>query len=251
MSDFTGKIVLVTGAASGMGQATAIAFARQGARVMVADVNEAGGAETVARIAAAGGTAAFQRTNVSNPEQVAALVEATVATFGRLDVAMNNAAILGPWTAIADHATADIHAVFDINVKGVVFGMRQQLAQFLKQGDGGVIINVASVQGYRVVFPGSSLYAASKSAVIALTKAAALEYGAHNIRVVGIAPGPIDTPMLRSATTDDGSMIKSLVPLHTIGTGDDIAEAALWLASPAARYVTGAVLPVDGGFLAP
>ena len=249
--DFSGKVAVVTGAGGGMGRATALAFAAAGAGVVVSDIVAPGGEETVRMIEAAGGRALFEQTDVRQESQIASLIGAAVKSFGRLDVMVNNAAVLGEWTPIADQTEANLDLVLGVNIKGTVLGMKHALAVMVPQG-GGVIVNMASVQGFRVAYPGAAFYAASKAAVVSLTKSAALEYGAKGVRVVGIAPGPIDTPMLRAAAGNvwPPAIIGS-VPLGRIGEPDEVAQAILWLASDNARYITGATLPVDGGFLAP
>jgi NAD(P)-dependent dehydrogenase (short-subunit alcohol dehydrogenase family) len=248
---FAGKVAVVTGAAQGMGRAIALAFAAAGAKVAIGDVDEAGG-EDCARIAcAAGGEAVFRATDVRSEAQIAALVAGAVDRWGRLDVMVNNAAVLGPWLPIAEQTEANLDLVLGVNVKGTVFGMKHALAA-MQPRRAGVIVNLASVQGFRVGYPGAAFYAASKAAIVSLTKSAALEYGAQGIRAVAIAPGPIDTPMLRSAAGDAWPpAIVAAVPLGRVGEADEVARAVLWLASDAAGYITGATLPIDGGFLAP
>ena len=249
--EFAAASVVVTGAGSGLGCATALAFAARGACVVVADRDALGGEKTARAIVDAGGVGVFVATDVAREADVERAIERALALAGRLDVFVNNAGVLGDWVPIAEHSATTIDRVLDVNVKGVVLGMKHALRVMARQGSG-VIVNVASVQGFRVVFPGSALYAASKAAVVSLTKSAALEYGAAGVRVVGVAPGPIDTPMLRSATGGEWPPpIVANVPLGRVGAPDDVARAIVWLASKEAAYITGAVVPVDGGFLAP
>jgi NAD(P)-dependent dehydrogenase (short-subunit alcohol dehydrogenase family) len=170
-----------------------------------------------------------------------------VSLHGRIDILVNNAGINGALVPLAEQTEADIDAVLGINLKSVIYGLKYALLEMCKQR-AGVIINIASVQGIRPIYAGASIYAASKAAVVSLTRSAAHEYGQYGIRVVAVAPGPIDTPMLRRADPD-GRIIDS-VPLHRIGNGEDIANAVLWLASDAAAYVSGSLLTVDGAFLA-
>lgn len=248
---FAGKTVIVTGAGSGMGRATALSFAKEGAAVMVADSNAAAGEETVRSAVAAGGRALFQKTDVRKEDEVAKLIDTACRVFGPLDILVNNAAVLGAWKPIGEQDAATLDLVLDVNVKGAVYGMKHAVA-VMRPRKTGVIVNIASVQGFRVVYPGAAFYAASKAALVSLTKSAALEYGGDGIRVVGLAPGPIDTPMLRSAAGNTWPPpIINDVPLGRIGQPEDIANAVLWLASPQASYISGATIPVDGGFLAP
>ena len=248
---FDDKTAVVTGAASGMGKATAAAFARAGANVVLADVAADEGQEAAEQISNAGGTAIFQKTDVSVEAEVESIANLAIQSFGSLDIWVNNAATLGKSKLIGDQRAETLEQVLGINVKGTVFGMKHALAVMTERKQG-VIVNVSSVQGFRVAYPGMGFYAASKAAVVSLTKSAALEYGALGIRVVGIAPGPIDTPMLRStAGTDWPPAIVKVTPLARVGEPEEVANAALWLCSDEASYITGATLPVDGGFLAP
>jgi NAD(P)-dependent dehydrogenase (short-subunit alcohol dehydrogenase family) len=248
---FDGKTAVITGAASGMGKATAIAFAKAGANVLLADVAADAGQEAAELISSKGGAAVFQRTDVSSEADVASLAETAVKAFGSIDIWVNNAATLGESRPIARQRAETLERVFRINVNGTVFGMKHALAVMTEKKKG-VIVNMSSVQGFRVAYAGMAFYAASKAAVVSLTKSAALEYGSEGVRVVGVAPGPIDTPMLRSATGDDWPpAIVKVTPLARVGDPEEIANAVLWLCSDEASYITGATLPVDGGFLAP
>jgi NAD(P)-dependent dehydrogenase (short-subunit alcohol dehydrogenase family) len=231
-----GKVVVVTGGNSGMGRGIAEGFVAQGARVIVGDVSGTPSPEVL-----------FHRTDVSQPEQVRALIDFTVASCGRLDVLVNNAGINGALVPLAEQTETGIDAVLVVNLKGVIYGLKYGLLAMSRQR-GGVIVNIASVQGMRPIYAGASIYAASKAAVVSLTRSAAHEYGGHGIRVVALAPGPIDTPMLRAA--DPHGAIVDSVPLQRIGTPNDVAAAVLWLASDAASYVSGVLLPVDGAFMA-
>jgi NAD(P)-dependent dehydrogenase (short-subunit alcohol dehydrogenase family) len=248
---FDGKTAVITGAASGMGRAMAVAFAGAGANVVLADVAADAGQLAVEQISKAGGTAIFQKTDVSIEDEVASLARSALEAFGSLDIWVNNAATLGKSKLIGDQQAETLERVLGVNVKGTVFGMQHALSVMTKK-QRGVIVNVSSVQGFRVAYPGMAFYAASKAAVVSLTKSAALEYGALGIRVVGIAPGPIDTPMLRStAGADWPPAIVKVTPLARVGEPEEVADATLWLCSDEASYITGATLPVDGGFLAP
>jgi NAD(P)-dependent dehydrogenase (short-subunit alcohol dehydrogenase family) len=250
MSDFTNAAVVVTGAGSGMGRATARAFAAQGARVVVAERDEKTGAETAREIEDAGGTALFVPTDVAREADVERAIEKALTLAPRLEVFVNNAAVLGAWVPLIEQSAETLASVLDVNVKGVVYGLKHAGRVMSRQG-GGVIVNIASVQGFRVAYAGAAFYAASKAAVVSLTKSGALELGPAGVRVVGIAPGPIDTPMLRSRADEWPPPILASVPIARIGEPADIARAVVWLASPAASFITGATLPVDGGFLAP
>lgn len=245
--DFSGKSVVVTGAAQGMGRAIAHAFADNGARVVASDVNTQGLAETAAHQS---GAIIAIAADVRHEADVAMLAAAAIERHGGVDVWVNNAAVLGRWAPIAEQTEDQLDLVLGVNVKGVVFGMQHALRAMTPKRKG-VIVNIASVQSFRVAYPGAAFYAASKAAIHSLTKSAALEYGAAGVRVVAIAPGPIDTPMLRSASDTWPPPIVDSVPLGRIGGADEIANAVLWLCSDAAAYVSGATLPVDGGFLAP
>lgn len=247
---FRGKSVVVTGAAGGMGRAIALAFAGEGAAVAACDTNLAGLEETRALAASLSGSLAISVCDVRDEAQLAALTDRAAAANGRLDVMVNNAAVLGEWMPIAEQERATLDMVIDVNLKGTVLGMKQALRHMIPARSG-VIINLASVQSFRVAYPGAAFYAASKAAVVSLTKSAALENGQFGIRAVAIAPGPIDTPMLRSASEEWPPPIIEVVPLGRVGEPAEVAKAALWLASDEASYISGATLAVDGGFLAP
>lgn len=255
MGMVSGKIALVTGAAAGIGRATALAFAAEGAKVMVSDVDAEGGAETVALIREAGGDAGFVRADVSVPADVEALVKATVETFGRLDCACNNAGIEGLVVPLVEQPLDNFERIMAVNVRGTFLCLQAEIAQMLRQG-GGAIVNLASVAGL-IGFPGLSPYVASKHAVNGLTKNAALEYGKHGIRVNSICPGGIDTRMLDSlagqATGGQMSTRQVMDPLHPIGRigrPEEVAELIVWLCSDRASFVTGANVPIDGGYVA-
>jgi len=248
-----GKVAIVTGAAMGMGQATAVLFAEAGAKVVVADFNEEKGAETVAAIEAAGGDAFFVKVDISKSDQVKALVDATVAKYGRLDVAVNNAAIT-PDNALASEFDEDYwDRLMSIDLKGTALCLKYELQQLIKQGDGGSIINISSVSGFRPQ-PGNIAYVSAKHAVVGMTKVAALENGAANIRVNSVAPGAIDTPMIRGALEAIGSTEAEFAPqlslLGRFGQPREVAQASLWLASDQSSYVTGTTIHVDAGYTA-
>lgn len=247
---FKGASVVVTGAAGGMGRGISLAFAREGAAVLACDMNGDGLAETESLHTTQLGRLETMLCDVSDEAAVSELVDRAVAANGKLDVLVNNAAVLGQWVPIADQQKSTLDLVIDVNLKGTVLGMKHALRHMIPARSG-VIINLASVQSYRVAYPGAAFYAASKAAIVSLTKSAALENGPYGIRAVAIAPGPIDTPMLRSTGDSWPPPIVEQVPLGRVGEVEEIANVALWLASNEAAYITGATLPVDGGWLAP
>jgi len=248
---FAGKVALVTGASSGIGRATALAFAGEGAKVMVSDVVVDGGNETVQLIKKAGGEATFVKADVAQTADVESLVQQTVATYGRLDCAHNNAGISGPLTTVADTAESKWDRVLAINLKGVWLCMKYELQHMSKQGSG-AIVNTASGAGL-VGIAGASAYVASKHGVLGLTKTAALEYAKQGIRVNAVCPGVIETPMVQRLTDRHPSAAEAMVaghPIGRVGKPEEIAEAVVWLCSEAASFVTGLAMSVDGGYVA-
>jgi NAD(P)-dependent dehydrogenase (short-subunit alcohol dehydrogenase family) len=240
---FEGKVSLVTGAASGIGRASALAFAREGASVVVADVDTAGGAETVKQIEGHGGGAVFVETDVSKAADVDALVERTLHTYGRLDLAHNNAGILGPRAITAECTEETFDRVIAINLKGIFLCLRKELAFMVEQG-AGAIVNTCSTSGVIASYA-LPAYTASKHGVAGLTKTAAVEYIRSGIRVNAVCPGFIDTP-LTQALGGKAEGPKIVVPIGRLGTPEEVAEAVVWLCSDAASYVTGHLLMVDG-----
>src|SRR6266496_4605250 len=252
MKEFEGKVALVTGGGSGIGRATALAFAREGAQVVIGNRNVERGEETVSLIRDAGGTASFKRTDVLVAAEIEALVEHAVKTCGRLDVAFNNAGIEGEVKpTLVDHTEANFDAVMGVNVKGVWLSMKYELPRILEQG-GGAIVNCSSVAGL-IGFPGIGIYIASKHAVIGLTKTAALEYSVKGIRVNAVNPAVIDTEMvdrIAAGLSVEKNNLSNLHPIGRMGRVEEVAEAVLWLCSGRASFVTGHSLLVDGGFTA-
>jgi NAD(P)-dependent dehydrogenase (short-subunit alcohol dehydrogenase family) len=247
---FTGKVALVTGAGSGIGRATALAFAREGARVVVSDVASDGGEETVRLIEAAAGTARFIATDVTRPDEVEQLIQRVVESYGQLDYAHNNAGIasLAPTHEMPEEDWASTLAV---NLTGVWRCMKHEIAQMLQQG-GGAIVNTASAAGL-IGFPGECAYAASKHAVVGLTKVAAVEYASQGIRINAVGPGIIRTPMTAKGFDNPerrSQLIVRYEPLGRFGEPEEVAAAVVWLCSAAASFVTGVAFPVDGGLVA-
>lgn len=249
--DFSGKTAIITGAAGGIGRATALAFAHAGANVVLADIAQAAGQALAEEIMQNGGSALFVQTDVANSEQVAHLTSAAVASFGRIDYAFNNAGIEEEHGRLAQSDEQLFDRMMAINVKGVWLCMKHQLSVMHAQRSG-VIINTASVAGL-VGAPKHAIYAATKHAVVGLTKSAAAEYGHYGIRVNAVCPAVIRTPMFErviEAKLADGDAINRLHPIGRIGEVSEVAAAVLWLCSDAASFVTGHQLAVDGGFTA-
>lgn len=245
---FEGKVALVTGGTSGIGKATAVAFARAGAKVIITGRREKEGAQVVEAIKQLGGEAAFVRADVAKDADVKKMVDLTIEKFGKLDVAFNNAGV--EWTGPLDKATeAEYRRIFDINVWGVLNSMRHEIPAMLKNG-GGAIVNTSSVAGH-VGLAQVSVYIASKHAVEGLTKSVALEFAKQNIRINAVSPGIIATEMFdRFAGDELRDQIISTVPVGRVGASEEIAAAVLYLASDTAKFTTGTSLIVDGGFVA-
>ena len=249
--NFEGKVALVTGAASGIGRATAMAFAEQGAHVIVADHNEEHGCSTMRDIREHGNSAIFVYADMLNPDDIRAMVKKCVEIFGGLDFAFNNAGIEGEQGTTAESSEENWSRVIGVNLNGVWHCMKQELPHMLARG-GGVIVNCSSVAGLKG-FRGIPAYVASKHAVIGLTKAAALEYATKNIRVNAVCPGVIQTPMISRFTQGDPEAEAVLVaqePIGRVGTSGEVAATVLWLCSDQASFITGHSLVVDGGMMA-
>ena len=242
------KVVIITGAASGIGKATAELFAKHGASVVISDIQEAEGKATTENIIANGGKASFIKTDVSRPEEMEALVNFAIKTYGKLDIVVNNAGIGGELNPIADMSIEGWNKVIEVNLNSIFYGMKYQIQAMLKNGDGS-IVNIASILG-AVGFAGSSAYTAAKHGVLGISKAAALEYSAHGIRINAVGPGFIETPLLNALDAEMKSQLASLHPIGRLGTSEEVAELILWLASDKASFVTGSYYPVDGGYLA-
>lgn len=243
------KVAIITGAGSGLGKAMALLYAKEGAKIVVSDIDEKGGNGTVSEITANGGEAIFVKADSTSPEDNKNLVEKAVAQFGGLHVAVNNAGIGGPISTVGEYPVDGWNKVISINLSGVFYGLRYQIPAILKSG-GGSIVNVASILG-KVGAKGSSAYVAAKHGVIGLTETAALEYADQKIRINSIGPGYVLTPLVKN--TLDKEALDGLVGLHPmgrLGEPEEIAELALWLNSDKASFVTGSYYNVDGGYLA-
>lgn len=248
---FADKVALVTGATSGIGEATARALARAGGRVVVSGIDDVHGTRVVEEITREAGTAVFIHADVSHGEDVEHLVNETVRQFGQIDIAFNNAGVEGETSLTADWTEECWLRVLDVNLSGVWRCMKSEIRAMLANG-GGVIVNCSSVAGL-VGFAGSAAYVASKHGVIGLTRTAALEYAPMGIRVNAVCPGVIDTPMVQRVTHDDPEQARQIValePIGRMGTPEEIAEAVVWLCSDAATFVVGHPLVVDGGLVA-
>jgi NAD(P)-dependent dehydrogenase (short-subunit alcohol dehydrogenase family) len=249
MALLEGKVGLVTGASSGIGRAVAETYAREGARVLVSDVDERGGAETVERIRAAGGDAFFEVGDVADPEVGERLVARAVERYGALHLACNNAGIGGAQAPTAEYPVEAWRRILEINLSGAFYGMRAQIPAMLDAG-GGAIVNMASILG-AVGFANSSGYVAAKHGLLGLTKNAALEYAAQGVRVNAVGPGFIDTPLLDPLKAEPAvvDLLVSLHPIGRLGTAQEVADLVAFLSSDKASFITGAYMPVDGGYL--
>jgi len=256
MGELDGKVAVVTGGGSGIGRATALAFARAGARVAIAGRRVEPGEDVAREIKGIGGEALFVAMDVSRAREVAALVDATVRAFGRLDYACNSAGVEGTSASVVEQTEEDFDTTIGVNLKGVWLCMKYQIPAMLEHG-GGAIVTISSINAVKAV-PTAPFYSASKAGVIALTKAAALGYAAAGVRVNAIDAGAFQTPMLQGVLDrvsggqpdDAAAELAAMIPLGRIGRPEEIANAVVWLCSDAASYITGHALAVDGGILA-
>lgn len=248
MGSLEDKVAIVTGAGSGIGRAIAFLFAKEGAKVIVSDINEPGGNQTISEIIQAGGDAFFVKADCSEPEQNDNLVKQAIMQYGSLHIAVNNAGIGGPIALTGEYPIEGWEKVISINLSGVFYGMRYQIPAMVSAG-GGAIVNVASILGM-VGTKFSPAYVAAKHGVVGLTKTAALEYAAQNIRINSVGPAYIKTPLLDILDQDTLKAIAGLHPMGRLGTSEEVAELVLWLCSGKASFVTGSYYPVDGGYLA-
>ena len=251
-TELEGKVGLVTGGTSGIGRETAVLFAKAGAKVVVAGRRELQGEETIQLIRAAGGDGLFVKTDVSKASQLDALIQRAVEKFGRLDIAFNNAGIEGVWVPIVRQSEEDWDRTIDINLKGVWLCLKYEIRQMLKQGGGGAIVNMASINGLIGAAGVAAAYSASKHGVVGLTKSAALETARSRIRINAVCPAVIETPMgerLFGAPLVH-KYVLSCHPIGRFGRPAEIAEAVVWMCSDQASFMTGQSLVLDGGFLA-
>lgn len=250
MGDFDGMVAIVTGASSGIGRAVAEHYAKGGARVIVSDVDDAGGEGTVERIREAGGEARYVRADVSKAEESEALVRAAVDAYGRLDIACNNAGIGGEQALTGDYTPEGWRRVTDVNLSGIFYCMRYEI-QAMLEGGGGSIVNMASILG-QVGFATAPAYVAAKHGVVGLTRTAAIEYASRGIRINVVGPGFIRTPMIEALENEPATheMLLSLHPMGRLGESEEVAEVVGFLSSRRASFVTGAYYAVDGGYLA-
>lgn len=249
-NQFTGKVALVTGASSGIGKATALQYAREGAKVVVSDINEEKGNQVVEEIKSQGGDAIFVRADVAKPEDCENMVKKAAAEYGRLDIAFNNAGIGGEANPVGDMSIEGWNNVIAVNLNSVFYCMKYQIQQMLQNG-GGAIVNNSSILG-QVGFANSAAYVASKHGVVGLTKNGAVEYSAKGIRVNAVGPAFIKTPLLSDAGMNEESfqMLAGLHPIGRLGESEEVAELVVWLSSDKASFVTGAYYAVDGAYLA-
>ena len=252
--DYSEKCVIITGGGSGIGRATALAFASSGAKVVVADFDDSGGKESLRLLREEGAEGIYLKTDVSKADDVMKMVQKTIDTYGRLDYAFNNAGISGPSKFLIDQSEELFERIMNVNVKGVWLSMKYEIPGMLKNSsnDNCAIVNMSSVAGVRGV-PVAHIYSASKHAVLGLTKSAALEYSKSKIRINAVAPSIIDTPGLAQIRAENPEIIDRILsrhPIGRIGTPMEVAKTVLWLCSDAASYITGQLVVIDGGYTA-
>ncbi len=249
MNELEGKVAIVTGGGSGIGRAVALLYAKEGALVVVSDIDEPGGQESARQIRSEGGEALFVRADVSRPPDNLGLVESAVREYGGLHIAFNNAGIGGPLAPTGEYPIEGWDKVISINLSGIFYGMRYEIPAIINSG-GGSIVNMASILGI-VGTKFSPAYVASKHGIIGLTKAAAIEYAGKNIRINSVGPGYILTPLLTN-TLDENTLnsLSGLHPVGRLGTSEEVAELVLWLSSPRSSFVTGSYYTIDGGYTA-
>lgn len=248
MKQLEDKVAIITGAGSGIGKATAELFVREGAKVVVSDIDEEDGKEVANQIKNNGGEAFFFKADVSNPEDQEALVKAGTEKYGALHIAFNNAGIVGPVGPVADIAIKEWDKVISVNLSAVFYGMHYQIPAIIQSG-GGNIVNTASIMG-QVAAANQSGYNTAKHGVVGLTKTAALEYSNKKVRINAVGPGYIDTPLLDFLDEETMQHLVDLHPIGRLGTAEEVAELVGWLASDKASFVTGGYYPVDGAYLA-
>lgn len=247
--DYTGKVAIVTGAASGIGEACALTLASCGAKVVVADFDEVSGQSVTDKIIADGGVASFFKVDVARPSEVEEMVRFAVDIYGRLDVAVNNAGIGGAQMPTGEHPIEDWQKVIDVNLSGVFYGLRYEIPAILESG-GGSIVNMASILG-SVGFANSPAYVAAKHGVVGLTKTAAMEYAARGIRINSVGPGFIRTPLLdNNLDAETLGLIATMHPIQRLGTSQEVANLVTFLCSDDAAFITGSYYLVDGGYTA-
>ena len=249
MQDFKDKVALVTGGATGIGRAAALAFGRRGALVVIAGRRQSEGDAAVAALSEIGAAGRFIAADVTKPADLADLHRTIQQDYGRLDIAFNNAGYQEPRAPLAEQDAALYDRVFDTNVRSVYLCLQHQIPIMLRQGKGAIVVNT-SVSGLRNPNPGLALYSASKAALISLTRSAAMEYAPQGVRINGVAPGRVVTDMMLASKIMDMSAVAAGLPLRRMGQPEEVAEAVVWLASDAASFIVGHVLCADGGFMA-
>ena len=249
MQDFKDSVVLVTGGATGIGRAAALAFGRRGAIVVLAGRRQSEGESAVAALSEIGASGRFVPTDVTKPADIASLHQTIIADHGRLDVAFNNAGYQEPRAPLTEQDAALFDRVFDTNVRSVYLSLQHQVRIMAERGKGAIVVNT-SVSGLRNPNPGLALYAASKAALVSLTRSSAMEYAEKGVRINAVAPGRVVTDMMLASGIMDMSAVAAGLPLRRMGQPEEVAEAVVWLASDAASFVVGHVLCTDGGFMA-